>query len=500
VEEARQHATASPFAERDRQDVRLLRTMLDQLPALIAYWDVECHNLVANHAYVDFFGLEPERMRGLHISEVLGAELYAKNLPFITGVLAGVEQLFDRTLVDQAGHTRHTQASYVPDMIDGEVQGFFVLVTDVTPRVQAQRALDEAQALAKLGSWELEVATGVVTWSRNLYRIVGLDPAGTGVLTLPARAVIVHPDDRDRVLSNIEQATRTGRPYSIGYRILTTDGGTVEVVSNGNPAVDQDGVVVRINGTMQDVTEANAAARDLARVNAELRRANELNADVIAMLGHDIRSPMTAVYGYLELLEQHWDSFEDHERRGYVTKARAASARLAAMLERILALAAVDSGNIDPRLEELDLESALDEIARESGLPGRPVVEIGPSTPRTVCFDRIHLQQVVGNLLSNAYRYGADPVRVTTHGEHGWVVVTVCDGGPGVPAADTGALFTRFARTGLRQRTVGGTGFGLYMSAQLARANGADLTYRPRDRRLPHAFVLAIPATAPRPD
>ena len=72
-------------------DVRLLRTLLDQLPALIAYWDRDARNVVANAAYVEWFGFDPAQMHGLHISEVLGSEVYAMNLPFITGVLAGEE-------------------------------------------------------------------------------------------------------------------------------------------------------------------------------------------------------------------------------------------------------------------------------------------------------------------------------------------------------------------------------------------------------------------------
>ncbi len=483
--------------ERDRRDVRLLRTLLDQLPALVAYWDADCRNVVANHAYVEWFGFDPEQMRGIHISEVLGPEVYAKNLPFITAALAGEEQLFDRTLVDPSGRTRHTQASYVPDVVDGEVRGFFVLVTDVTPRVEAQRAMDQAQALAKLGSWELDVATGVVTWSRALFDIVGVDPDTTDALTLPARVVHVHPDDRDLVYSNIDRAVRTGQPYTSNYRIITTDGSERDVVSMGRPVVGADGAVSRITGTMQDVTEANAVARELARANRELRRANELNADVLAMLGHDIRSPMTAVYGYLELLEQHWDSFDDTRRRDYITKARAASGRLSTMIGRILDLAAVDSGRIDTRPEVLDLGSELEQISRDSALPGVPVIEGDPTSPDSLTFDHVHLQQVVGNLLTNAFRYGAEPVRILTSGdEEGQVVIEVTDAGDGVPADEADSLFVRFARTGARQTAAGGTGFGLYMAAQLARANGATLTYRPRDGDRPHAFVLTVPATS----
>ena len=140
-----------------RDDARLLRTLFDQLPALIAYWDRDARNVVANAAYVEWFGFRPEEMVGLHISEVLGAEVYAKNLPYIEAALAGEEQLFDRTLIDQAGRVRHTQASYVPNVVDGDVQGFFVLVTDVTPRVEAQRDMDEAQAIAQVGSWSFDL-------------------------------------------------------------------------------------------------------------------------------------------------------------------------------------------------------------------------------------------------------------------------------------------------------------------------------------------------------
>lgn len=224
-----------------RSEKRLMRRLLDQLPALVAYWDDEGRNVVANHAYVDYFGIEPDDLRGTHISELLGPEIYAKNLPFIEGALAGTEQLFDRTLVDQHGRTHHMQASYLPDVVEGRVRGFFVLVTDVTPRVEAQRAMDRAEAISQMGSWELDVASGTTRWSRNLYEIVGLDPNDEAPNTIPVRVVHIHPDDRDRVLANVEQAVRTGEPYVNRYRILTVDGDVRDVVSTGRPVRGPDG-------------------------------------------------------------------------------------------------------------------------------------------------------------------------------------------------------------------------------------------------------------------
>ncbi|MGN6608763.1 MAG: sensor histidine kinase [Jatrophihabitans sp.] len=127
-----------------------LVSALDHLPAMVAYWDRDLHNRLANAAYLEWFGIGPDRMVGMHIRDLLGPELYARNLPYITAALAGEQQLFERVLVDTAGRTRYTQASYVPHLVDGEVLGFFVLVSDITARVQAEQALHESVAQVAL--------------------------------------------------------------------------------------------------------------------------------------------------------------------------------------------------------------------------------------------------------------------------------------------------------------------------------------------------------------
>ena len=80
----------------------------------------------------------------MHMRDFLGPSVFEANQPYIMGVLAGHPQEFERTLVDRSGATRHSHMSYVPDIVGGEVHGFFVLVTDVTARVEAERALAES--------------------------------------------------------------------------------------------------------------------------------------------------------------------------------------------------------------------------------------------------------------------------------------------------------------------------------------------------------------------
>ena len=124
--------------------IGLLQTVFDRMPAMIGYWDRDLRNRLANAAYLEWFGRDPDEVRGMHIRDLLGPELFAKNLPFMEAALRGEPQTFDRTLVDTAGATRHTQASYIPDIVDGEAQGFFVLVTEITDRVEVERKTADA--------------------------------------------------------------------------------------------------------------------------------------------------------------------------------------------------------------------------------------------------------------------------------------------------------------------------------------------------------------------
>ena len=122
------------------------RAVLDTLPAVVGYYDLELRNRLANRAYVEFFGLTPREILGRHIREVIGPQLYALNRVHMERALAGEPQLFDRTVIDHRGEPRHMQVSYVPDIVDGSVRGFAVLLTDITARQLAERAHVAAEA------------------------------------------------------------------------------------------------------------------------------------------------------------------------------------------------------------------------------------------------------------------------------------------------------------------------------------------------------------------
>jgi diguanylate cyclase (GGDEF)-like protein/PAS domain S-box-containing protein len=149
---------------------------------------------------------------------------------------------------------------------------------DADEAVEAERErLAEAQRIAHLGSWEQDLATGEVTWSDELCRLLGFQP-GEVVPTLDLFLDVVHPDDRDSVTSTIAQAIGASSPYEFVCRVVWPDGSLHWLASQGDFVREADGTPTAVVGTALDITERELAAEDarlaegrLARQEAEMR-------------------------------------------------------------------------------------------------------------------------------------------------------------------------------------------------------------------------------------
>jgi PAS domain S-box-containing protein len=258
--------------------------MLNALPAMVGYWDGEQCNRMANDAHIEYFGKTPREMRGIHVRELLGEELYEKNRFHIERALAGEAQLFDRAITIPSGEVRYTQASYIPDVVDDEVRGFFVLVTDITERrrieeeVEESRArLAEAERVARMGSWEWDIPSGHLTCSDGLFAVYGIRPEDFDG-HYEGGSQHVHPEDRALVERVMREAVELGAPVDYEYRIIRPDGRVRRIHSRAELTAGGDGKPLRLTGTVQDVTEVRAAAEVLHQTANDLgRRAAELH-------------------------------------------------------------------------------------------------------------------------------------------------------------------------------------------------------------------------------
>lgn len=147
-----------------QERVHVLENIMDSLPSMIGYWDHNLINHYSNPPYQEYFNKTREQIEGKHIREVIGEELYSKNFQYMLKALEGVQQTFERDIPLPDGRMKHTHAHYIPDLRQGKIWGFFVLVVDVTPlkiaskeKEKIYQQLSESYKMVSLG----EMAGGV---------------------------------------------------------------------------------------------------------------------------------------------------------------------------------------------------------------------------------------------------------------------------------------------------------------------------------------------------
>ncbi|WP_158219641.1 PAS domain S-box protein [Ideonella sp. A 288] len=124
-----------------RQASDYQRLLLDRVPSMLSYWGTDLRCRFGNRAYADWFGIAPETLVGASLRDVLGPELYALNEPQFRAAFRGQGQTFERGVRDAHGQPRQALITYIPDVVDGQVVGVLVQVTDVSPLKVAQDAV-----------------------------------------------------------------------------------------------------------------------------------------------------------------------------------------------------------------------------------------------------------------------------------------------------------------------------------------------------------------------
>ena len=189
----------------------------------------------------------------------------------------------DLTLVrDQAGQPLEMIGSWLDITDRRRAEEELRLLNENLARLVAERTRDleesesslrEAQRLAHVGSWSVELLTGRGSWSDEMYRIFGIDKAESAGSPADMFEAAVHPDDRAQVAEGLARAVREGVSVTDAFRVVRLDGGVVHVLATVEAVLDPDGRPIRIQGATQDVTERVVAEQALARSEAELRRA-----------------------------------------------------------------------------------------------------------------------------------------------------------------------------------------------------------------------------------
>jgi signal transduction histidine kinase len=234
-----------------------------------------------------------------------------------------------------------------------------------------------------------------------------------------------------------------------------------------------------------------AAFLERAIEHGELRRLNELKSQFAALASHELRTPVAAIYGAVQTLDERADELSQERQAELRRMLTQQTKRLFELVENLLDLSRLEADSLLISPVEIGVRERLEEIAGVvvDGSEIRIDVAEGlRAVVDTQAFDRI-----LSNLIANAVRHGAPPFLVSAASSRGELAVTIEDRGSGVAEEFVGSLFDRFTRGATSSGK--GAGLGLSIAQSYARAHGGSLTYQPAE---PHGarFRLVLPIAA----
>jgi signal transduction histidine kinase len=240
------------------------------------------------------------------------------------------------------------------------------------------------------------------------------------------------------------------------------------------------------------VAQRVALAVERALLYDEVVRLTELQRTFLQLAAHELRTPATSVYGLATTIRERRDHLEENKLWELFETLYDQSDRMRTLVEQLLDLSRVDAALVEVAPRRVELRSLVEEVVRSFAVERKEeiVLEVPQHIEATV--DPNAFERVLGNLITNALRYGSPPVRVHVAPSDRHLRVAVEDAGPGVADEFVPFLFDRFRRSERSKARAKGSGLGLAIARAYARAHGGDVVYRPAQ---PHGarFELVLP-------
>ncbi len=377
--------------------------------------------------------------------------------------------------------------------------GFFVLRQRLWESAQRlavhSQRLAEAQRVAHIGSWAYAPQTGQVSWSDEMFRILGVDPQGGAPCFPEGHQPLIHHDDWESYQSVVCTAGDfDGQEFE--FRAFQPDGSPRYIALRAEVQRNHAGQIVQVMGTAQDITERkqaevvlSAAHTALEETNLRLQRASQVKSEFLANMSHEIRTPLNAIIGMTGLL---LDTEQTTKQREFTETIRTSGEVLLALINDILDFSKIEARKLDlekhPFVLRNCIEEALDLVtskATEKQLDIAYVLD--GDLPTTFVGDVTRLRQILVNLLSNAVKFtdagevvtsvaaqrrDPDPNGTPQYQLH----FAIRDTGVGIPISRRDRLFQAFSQIDASTtRRFGGTGLGLAISKDLSELMGGTM-------------------------
>jgi PAS domain S-box-containing protein len=475
-----------------RQAERELQVTIDTIPALAARYRRDGSLDFVNRTWRTYTGLSQDSLHG----QRWGVAIHPDDFPLVeaawrahlpTGQPFDIEQRLRRA----DGEYRWHFVRRVPlRNEDGEVIRWYGVGHDIEDQKRAERALQrsetylaEAQRLSQTGSFSWRIGSGEIFWSKETYRIMGVDETVKPTVGLLLQRV--HPEDRKLVQQQLDRAVRGEQDYDYEYRLLMPDGEIKHIHVRAHRQVYEagEGEVV---GALMDVTATRKAQEALQIAQTALAHVTRVSAlgEMSASIAHEVNQPLAAIVTNAES-SLRWLSRQPPDIEEAVVGIRQIvkdAHRASEVIRRIREF----SKKVGPEMIRLDINEVVEEavtLLQYEALRHGVAMQLElDSSLLPVRGDRVQLQQVIINLAVNgmqAMTTVRDRDRVlimrTQPHQSDWVLVTIEDVGVGIKPENADRLFSAFYTT-----KPDGLGMGLSICRSIIEAHGGRVWASPR--------------------
>ena len=363
---------------------------------------------------------------------------------------------------------------------------------DITDRKQIEAALRESEERLQLalqgadcGSWDYDLINGQMIWSERCKTMFGLESVDE--INYPVFRQAVHPDDQERIDQSIKGAIAQQHDYDVEMRTLWPDGTIHWVRSIGRVYHNPGGLPVRMAGVVLDISsqkqiEAERAhlleREQIAREAAE--HANQIKDEFLAVLSHELRSPLTPILGWARLLRL--NKVNDAKKDCALETIERNAQLQAQLIDDLLDVSRILRGKLilktTPTYLPAVIEGALETVRSVAAGKGIQITTQIDKTPYQLSGDSNRLKQVAWNLLSNAVKFTPQGGRVILRLAYAdaFATMQVIDTGNGISADFLPHVFDRFRQAdSTTTRMFGGLGLGLAIAHQIVEMHGGTI-------------------------
>lgn len=421
-----------------------------------------------------------------------GTPYRPEDVPLARAILKGEQVSEAFNIKRPQGEWRTVLANAAPIFgEDGNVEAGIVVFLDITESKKIEQKLrlneknlKESQRIAHVGSWSLDLATNEVIWTEELYRMFGFDPSEPPP-PYTEHMKLFTPESWDLLSRSLTKTKDKGIPYELELRTINPDGTNGWLWVRGEPFYNEHGVIVGLWGASQDITARKTTEEELRKAKEKAEAASRAKSEFLANMSHEIRTPMNGVLGMLQLLQTTSQSAEQKE---YTLTAIQSSKRLTRLLSDILDLSRVEANRLSIQSQPLDLAEVVSQTCELFNPTAQQaqvdlLCHVDPRIPHTMNGDAARLQQVLTNLIGNAFKFtkegriSIEAYSLATSDQNTFrVLFSITDTGIGIPDEMAEKLFQPFtqASEGYR-REYQGAGLGLSICKRLVELMGGNI-------------------------